>query len=192
MTIALSKTKDEIKQMPLVELACEILSANKEPLYFRDLMTEIKGLRALSEDQAMDVISRLYTEINIDGRFICVGQNVWGLKRWYPVDKVADKASTAKKFVRRTGDAFSDDDEDVDLEEDDFHDELTIEEEVEDPVFTTDDDADDKEAEAEEDFVVVDEEGNFAEEEEEDTELSAEAPFVDEEAEEESEDDENY
>ena len=192
MTIALSKTKDEIKQMPLVELACEILRANKEPLYFRDLMTEIKGLRALSEDQAMDVISRLYTEINIDGRFICVGQNVWGLKRWYPVDKVADKASTAKKFVRRTGDAFSDDEEDVDLEEDDFHDELTIEEEVEDPVFTTDDDADDTEAEAEEDFVVVDEEGNFAEEEEEDTELSEETPFVDEEAEEESEDDENY
>lgn len=130
MTIALSKSKDEIGQMPLVELAFEILRAKKEPLYFREIMKEIQALREMTEDEVNEVIARLYTEINIDGRFTCIGQNIWGLSRWYPVDKATERSSSSKKFVRRSGDAFSDDDED-DEEFDDIG---------------TDDDADDSES----------------------------------------------
>lgn len=107
--------------MPLVELAHEIVKAESEPVYFRDLMETIKKLRGMSDDEVTEVIARLYTEINLDGRFVCVGQNMWGLKRWYPVDKGADRASNSKRFVRRpSGDAFSDDDDaDSDYDEDD-------------------------------------------------------------------------
>lgn len=120
MAITLAKSQQEIQAMPLVELACEVLKAGKEPIYFRDLMQEIQNLRGMSSDDAMGVIARLYTEINMDGRFVCVGQNVWGLKRWYPIDKSIEKpATTSKRFVRRsTGDAFSDEDDDTDYEED--------------------------------------------------------------------------
>ncbi|GMA63575.1 DNA-directed RNA polymerase subunit delta [Alicyclobacillus fastidiosus] len=113
MAVTLTRPDHEIQQMPLVELAYEILKAKKEPLYFRDIMQEIQELRGLSEEQFNELIARVYTEINIDGRFICIGQNVWGLNRWYPTDKVADRLS-GKKFVRKSGDAFGDDDEDLD------------------------------------------------------------------------------
>lgn len=117
MAVALKRPDHEIQQMPLVELAFEILKAKKEPLYFRDIMKEIEEIRNLSEEQSNEVIARVYTEINIDGRFICIGQNVWGLNRWYPTDKVADRLS-GKKFVRKTtGDAFGDDDEDEEFED---------------------------------------------------------------------------
>jgi DNA-directed RNA polymerase subunit delta len=127
MPVAISKSPEEIREMPLVELACEILKAKKEPYYFRDLMAEIQQLRGMSDEEVMDVIARLYTEINIDGRFVCIGQNVWGLKRWYPVDKVAERAPTGKRFIRSSGDAFSDDDEDL---LDDYDEELEREEEA--------------------------------------------------------------
>jgi DNA-directed RNA polymerase subunit delta len=130
MPVAISKTPEEIREMPLVELACEILKAKKEPLYFRDLMAEIQQLREMSDEEVKDVIARLYTEINIDGRFVCIGQNVWGLKRWYPVDKVTERPQTGKRFIRSSGDAFSDDDEELldEYEEDLEHEEEATEE----------------------------------------------------------------
>lgn len=149
MAVSLTKSEDEIRDMPLVELAFEILKTQKEPAYFRDLMQDIQKLRGMAEDELIDVMARTYTEINMDGRFICIGQNVWGLKRWYPVDKVAEKPSTAKRFVRRSGDAFSDDDDDLDA---DFEEEDSSDDEEEellplDVVDSHDDDDDDDEDE---------------------------------------------
>lgn len=110
MAVTLTRSEHEIQQMPLVELAYEILKVKKEPLYFRDMMSEIQELRNLTDDDVAEVIARVFTEINIDGRFICIGQNIWGLNRWYPTDKVTERLS-GKKFIRKSGDAFSDDDD---------------------------------------------------------------------------------
>ncbi|WDL95174.1 DNA-directed RNA polymerase subunit delta [Alicyclobacillus sp. ALC3] len=173
MAATLTKSNDEIREMPLVELAYEILKAHKEPEYFRDLTRRIQELRGMTEAEMMDVMARLYTEINMDGRFICIGQNVWGLKRWYPVDKVADKPSTSKRFVRRSGDAFSDDEEDLDADYDDSDDDDEEEELL--PLDVVDDDADDEDEEA--DLAADEEDEDFEEDEEEladDAELETE------------------
>ncbi|WP_026963009.1 DNA-directed RNA polymerase subunit delta [Alicyclobacillus herbarius] len=140
MAVALSKSQDEIQQMPLVELAWEILRTRKEPCNFRDLVADIQALRGMTDEQVMEVIARLYTEINIDGRFICLGQNTWGLRRWYPVDRTAEKALSSKRFVRKSGDAFSDEDEDVDVDE--YEDDEDI---LEDEDAVLDEDTDDAE-----------------------------------------------
>lgn len=146
MTVSIPVEPEEVAQLPLVELAFELLKARKEPYYFRDMMREIQELRGMTEEQVMDVIARLYTEINIDGRFVCVGQNVWGLKRWYPVDKTGEKSGTSRRFVRATGDAFSDDDE-----LDDYDDVDAVEEMSDDVVELIDVVADDDES-LEDDF----------------------------------------
>ncbi|WP_127588518.1 DNA-directed RNA polymerase subunit delta [Paenibacillus koleovorans] len=89
-------TAEQAKEMPMVDLAFEVLKASNTPYYYRDLMQEIAKLKDLSDDGVMQVIAQLYTEINIDGRFACVGTNLWGLKRWYPVDKSEDGVSNSK------------------------------------------------------------------------------------------------
>lgn len=81
MAVSLARPDHEIQQMPLVELVYEILRAHKEPLYFRDIMKEIQALRKMTDDEVAEVIARVFTEINVDGRFVCIGQNVWGLNR---------------------------------------------------------------------------------------------------------------
>ena len=193
MAVTLSKSQDEINQLPLVELAWEILRSKKEPFYFRDLMNEIQVLRSMTDEQVMDVIARLYTEINIDGRFICIGQNVWGLKRWYPVDKTAEKASS-KRFVRSTGDAFSDDDED--LLDEDFEDDSAVEDEVEEsPLYSlgTDGDNDEDDADEEaEDFDESSEEDADFSEDSDDEELAEDDELLDEDASDDEDEDENF
>src|SRR5690606_24825100 len=87
---ALKISPEQAKEMPMVDLAFAILKHANTPFYYRDLMQEIARIKQLSEQEVMDVIAQVYTEINIDGRFACVGTNLWGLKRWYPVEKADD------------------------------------------------------------------------------------------------------
>ena len=105
---------EKIREMPMVDLAYEVLKAANTPFYYRELMMEIAKMRGLSEDQVTDVIAQLYTEINIDGRFACVGGNVWGLKRWYPVERSDDPMNGGAKRPR----IINDDDE---LDDDDLY-----------------------------------------------------------------------
>ncbi|MEF3303251.1 DNA-directed RNA polymerase subunit delta [Paenibacillus sp. GYB003] len=111
---------EQAKEMPMVDLAFEVLKASKNPFYYRDLMQEIAKIKGLSDDEVMQVIAQLYTEINIDGRFACVGTNLWGLKRWYPVEKSEDAAVGSSKHPRILND---DDDDDYYTEEEEVDEE---------------------------------------------------------------------
>lgn len=113
-------TTEQAREMPMVDLAFELLKSANTPFYYRELMAEIAKIKGLSEDNVMQVIAQLYTEINIDGRFACVGTNLWGLKRWYPVEKSDDAVGNAKR-PRIINDEDDDLDEDVYAEEEDTY-----------------------------------------------------------------------
>ncbi len=137
---------EQAKEMPMVDLAFELLKAANTPYYYRDLMAEIAKIKGLSDDEVMQVIAQLYTEINIDGRFACVGTNLWGLKRWYPVEKSEDSVGSGKR-PRIINDEDDDlDDEDLFAEEED----VFIEEEEYDSFDAPRDDDFDAEEEVEE------------------------------------------
>jgi DNA-directed RNA polymerase subunit delta len=104
---------EKVHEIPMVDLAFEILRAANNPFYYRDLMNEVAKLRGLSEEDIKEVIAQLYTEINIDGRFACVGTNLWGLKRWYPIERSEDPVSNAKRprIINDEDDDLMDDDE---------------------------------------------------------------------------------
>ncbi|MCR8642567.1 DNA-directed RNA polymerase subunit delta [Paenibacillus sp. N1-5-1-14] len=114
-------SEDQAREMPMVDLAFELLKSANTPFYYRDLMQEIAKIKGMSSEQTMDVIAQLYTEINIDGRFACVGANLWGLKRWYPVEKGEDTVAGAAKRPRIINDE-DDDDEDLFAEEEESYD----------------------------------------------------------------------
>jgi len=155
------KISDErAKEMPMVDLAFEILKAANTPFYYRDLMQEIAKIKGISEEEIPQVIAQLYTEINIDGRFACVGNNLWGLKRWYPLDKQDDMAGSGTR-PRIINDDDDDDLYDEEHEEDYLSDE---DEEYIDPVdeedvlFPDDDDLpDDLDADLDDDLDAEDE-----------------------------------
>ncbi|CAG7652923.1 DNA-directed RNA polymerase subunit delta [Paenibacillus allorhizosphaerae] len=133
----------------MVDLAFELLKTANTPFYYRDLMSEIAKIKGLSDDEVMQVIAQLYTEINIDGRFACVGTNLWGLKRWYPVEKSEDAVGSGKR-PRIINDEDDDlDDEDLFAEEEDT---FTEEEEYDSYDTVRDEDFEAEEAEEETEF----------------------------------------
>lgn len=150
----------------MVDLAFMVLKAANTPYYYRDLMNEVAKLRGMSDEDINDVIAQLYTEINIDGRFACVGTNLWGLKRWYPVDKSEDTLTGAKR-PRIINDEDDDDEEDYHEEEetysaDDDFDADSEDEDGEEELFDGEDDDDSDEE------VVIDDEDLSDEEDTED------------------------
>lgn len=129
----------------MVDLAFLILKAANTPYYYRDLMNEVAKIRNMSEEEINEAIAQLYTEINIDGRFACVGTNLWGLKRWYPIEKSEDPVANAKRPRIINDDDDDLEDEDFTDEEDDFTDEdddfdAIDDEDDQDELFSDDDD----------------------------------------------------
>src|SRR5690554_1051498 len=145
--IALKVTPEVAKEMPMVDLAFNVLRAVNTPMYYRDLMQEIAKIKDISDEQVMQVIAQVYTEINIDGRFACVGNNLWGLKRWYPVERTEDALGGNTKHPRIINDEDDDDLDDETLFADEADDEFDAADE-ETEVF----DADAEEVEEEEEI----------------------------------------
>lgn len=113
MSEYLSKlTPEQAREVPMVDLAFDVLKAANTPFYYRDLMAEVAKIKGFTDEEIMQVIAQLYTEINVDGRFACVGNNLWGLKRWYPVDNKEGEMGTSKRPR-----IINDDDDDLDEEE---------------------------------------------------------------------------
>ncbi|MED0681158.1 DNA-directed RNA polymerase subunit delta [Aneurinibacillus thermoaerophilus] len=133
---ALNLEAEKIQEMAMVDLAYRILNESKKPAYYRDLYKQLTEMKNMSESEAMDMIAQVYTEINLDGRFICLGDNLWGLKRWYLVETQEESAegSFRGKFALDDDDDYEDEEEleeeydeldDGDIEaSDDEHDDL--------------------------------------------------------------------
>ena len=166
--VRLKLDPERVREMPMVDLAFEILKSANTPMYYRDLIMEIAKIRGLSEEQINDVIAQIYTEINIDGRFACVGANVWGLKRWYPVDRSEDPAVAGS--AKRPRIINDDDDDEEELYADEEEETYVADEEDYD---LYDEDGEDLFDEAEEE-AEVDEEVAIDEEELEEAELDEE------------------
>lgn len=154
-------SQEQLKQMSLVELAYEIFRDSKTPITFSELIDEIIRLQGIQKSDLDDRLAQFYTDLNIDGRFISLGDQRWGLRSWYPVDQIEEEVQPAVKTKakkKKTKAAVVEEDfddieeeeeideleEDLDLVEDDEDldlDDEEIDEEIED--FDEDDDEDD-------------------------------------------------
>jgi DNA-directed RNA polymerase subunit delta len=112
---------ERIRETAMVDLAYEHLKSVGEPMLYRDILKHVTELKGFTQEDVERYIAQLYTEINIDGRFVCVGRSLWGLKHWYTIEQSTDSAIVAN--VKEDDDLL--DDEDLyDSEDDIFTDEL--------------------------------------------------------------------
>ncbi|PEA52986.1 DNA-directed RNA polymerase subunit delta [Bacillus pseudomycoides] len=165
---------EELKELSMIEVVHSLLEDKKQATPFHDLVQEVAQLLELSEEQVAAKIAQFYTDLNIDGRFINLGENRWGLRGWYPYEQIDEEILPQPKPKKKRK-VEEDELDDYIEEEDDFEDDGDIEEEdVEDLDELLDEEEDDDlddlddEEEEEEDFVEEDElEYDESEEEEE-------------------------
>ena len=90
------------------DVAYYILSKKGEPIYYKDLVTEVIKKKAKPVQSLSHAISEVYTQINMDSRFHHMGGSMWGLTEWTPPETKKSSASagnssttTAAKSTRR-------------------------------------------------------------------------------------------
>ena len=88
------------------DVAYYILSKKGEPVYYKDLVTEVIKKKAKPVQSLSRAIAEVYTQINMDSRFHHVGKSMWGLTEWNPPEtkrssSAAGTSSSASKSSRR-------------------------------------------------------------------------------------------
>lgn len=146
-------TKDQLAEESLIELANSILVEQGQPITFQEIISVIKDLGARTEDQIKAEIVQFYTDMNVDGRFIVLGENRWGLREWYAIDQVEEETAPTVKAHKH------EDVEDLELEVEEDEDELELEDNAND--FDDSDDLDDDDDEDELAGLDVVEEGDI-------------------------------
>lgn len=172
-------TPEGAREIPMVDLAFAVLKQANNPMYYRDLMKEIARIKGLTDKEVNEVIAHVYTEINIDGRFACVGNNLWGLKRWYPVERSEDAVGAHPRII-------NDEDDDDDLD-----DQALFEDEAENSADAEETIDGDEEEEEEADEELFDEEDDELVDEELDEEAELDEE-LDEDAGDEAEDEDDF
>ena len=122
-----------IDEIAMIDVAKAILEQKGEVMTFTDILEEVSKFLKISKKELERRMPQFYTDINVDGEFISLGENSWGLRTWYPVDSI-DEVLTHENdeldiIPSISPDGF-DDYEDVALEEE-FKEELEEDEDAE-------------------------------------------------------------
>lgn len=164
---------EELKECSMIEVVHSVLGDKRQATTFNELVQEIAQVLGLSQEQVNAKLAQFYTDLNIDGRFINLGENRWGLRSWYPYEQIDEEIlpqPKPKKKRKVEEDGFDDY-----IEEDDFDDadgNADEEDDVEDlDKVLEEEDGDDEDLddldEEEEDFAEEELEYDETEEEEE-------------------------
>lgn len=144
-------TKEQLIEESMIDIAYAVLAERKEPLTLLQLMDAIRKLNGITERVMRTKLQQFYTDMNIDGRFLAINDNRWGLREWYPVDQIEVETAPVVKVRKKKKKKALLEDEDL-IEEEDDEDELFDEEFDE---LIDDDDDDDEDDEEEEDVVEI-------------------------------------
>ena len=136
-------------ELSMIEVAHAILEDRGERMAFADIVNEMQKYLNKSDEEIRQRLPQFYTDINTDGRFISMGENVWALRTWFKFEAVdeevdhpeddGDEASTRKHHKKVNAFlATTEGDDVIDYENDDPEDEY-----LSDDSDADEDDADD-------------------------------------------------
>lgn len=115
-------TQEQLTEESLINLAYAILEEKHQPMAFAEIMEAIIELGARTSEQMKAAAIQFYTDINIDGRFLVLGENRWGIREWYAIEQVEEEtAPTVKVRKKKAKAAIVDDvheDEEIEFDED--------------------------------------------------------------------------
>ncbi|MCC2930173.1 DNA-directed RNA polymerase subunit delta [Bacillus sp. LBG-1-113] len=156
-------SQEQLKEMALVEIAHELFEDHKKPVPFQELLNEIASLLGVKKEELGDRVAQFYTDLNIDGRFLALSDQNWGLRSWYPYDQLDEETQPTVKAKKKKAKKGVEEDLDLDefevVDEDDL-DLAEVEEELDLDAdeFDDIDEDDDDELEIDEDLIDDDEE----------------------------------
>ncbi|PPA69651.1 DNA-directed RNA polymerase subunit delta [Jeotgalibacillus proteolyticus] len=166
-------SKEELREYSFIEISHHLLVDRHATMTFNEMLGEWKKLLGLTDKELKARMVQFYTDLNMDGRFISIGEDQWGLRTWYPLDQVEDEHVTSEIQTKKKSKAKSKKkklaDEDLDFDDlDDEEDDLAYDELDEDIEDIDDLDDDDEDEDFDEELIEDDDFDLDEDEEEED------------------------
>lgn len=78
-------------ELSMIEVAHAILEDHGERMAFADIVNEMQKYTNKSDEEIRQRLPQFYTDINTDGRFISMGENVWALRTWFKFEAVDEE-----------------------------------------------------------------------------------------------------
>ena len=114
----------------MIEVAQAILEDNGRRMAFADIVNAVQKYLNKSDEEIRECLPQFYTDMNTDGKFISMGENVWALRTWFPYESVdeevnhpEDEEDDARKHHKKVNaflaSATGDDDIIIDYDNDD-------------------------------------------------------------------------
>ncbi|MDQ8767441.1 DNA-directed RNA polymerase subunit delta [Streptococcus ruminantium] len=106
----------EKSELSMIEVARAILEerGRDNEMYFNDLVNEIQNYLEKSNSEIRAALPIFYSDLNVDGSFIPLGENKWGLRSWYAIDEIDEEVITLEEDDEDAIDYGNDDPEDED------------------------------------------------------------------------------
>lgn len=86
----MEERKNNKTNLSEVEIAYNVLKGSGQAKNFRELMQQVFDSKGMTAENPQ-LMAAIHTQINLDNRFVFLGQGSWGLKEW-----------TQGKVVRRS------------------------------------------------------------------------------------------
>lgn len=86
-----------------VDAVYEVLKDHGQPLVVHDLMDRV--LELLQQDPDPRRMAQIYSEMNLDVRFVYRGNGLWGLREWAPKVATRGGGSGAREKLRAEEDS---------------------------------------------------------------------------------------
>lgn len=92
--MGLDKFKDKNRdELSMIEVAQAILEDNGKRMAFADIVNAVQKYLNKSDEEIRECLPQFYTDMNTDGEFISMGENVWALRTWFPYESVDEEVN---------------------------------------------------------------------------------------------------
>ena len=93
-TVGLDDFKGQNKdELSMIEVARAILQDSGKRMAFADIVNAVQNFLGKSDEEIRERLPQFYTDMNTDGEFISMGDNVWALRSWFPYESVDEEVN---------------------------------------------------------------------------------------------------
>ncbi|BDR58466.1 DNA-directed RNA polymerase subunit delta [Xylocopilactobacillus apicola] len=107
--------KQNKSELSMIEVAYAILKNNEQEMEFKNLYREVGKYLGKKKKELDNAIVDFYTDLNVDGSFISLGNDLWGLREWYPFESVDEETNHNEDLKEMSDKNLSNYDEDDDV-----------------------------------------------------------------------------
>lgn len=79
---------EPVSELSMIRVAKAVMEEKGEVMDFLNILELASEFIGISKAEMKRRMPQFYTDMNVDGEFISLGENTWGLRTWYPVDSI--------------------------------------------------------------------------------------------------------